>query len=191
MNNYEYIIASLPVLSQDDRSSGRLDVDGILEEISGQLSTSDRKWLDFVLDGFDPDKLDRDFYLRAARSGNGFIKEYFSYDLDVRNAKVSWLNRMLERPEGTDTLVMGEDEPEKFQEVQDVLATDDILARERGLDDLMWRKAEELTLMHVFDLDVILGFATRLKIIDRWLKLDPESGRQLFRKLVEEIRNTR
>ena len=37
----------------------------------------------------------------------------------------------------------------------------------------------------------ILGFTAKLKIIDRWNKLDPETGRELFRKLVDEIRKTR
>ena len=44
--------------------------------------------------------------------------------------------------------------------------------------------------MDVFDIEAILGFIAKLKIIDRWDKLDPETGRELFRKLVEEIRST-
>ena len=67
----------------------------------------------------------------------------------------------------------------------------DILARERGLDDLMWQEIDELTRMDVFDIEAILGFTAKLKIIDRWNKLDPETGRELFRKLVDEIRKTR
>ena len=30
----------------------------------------------------------------------------------------------------------------------------------------------------------------RLKITDRWLKLDEKTGKELFRKLVDEIRST-
>ena len=55
----------------------------------------------------------------------------------------------------------------------------------------MWNRIEEINVMKVFDLDVILGFTACLKIVDRWLKLDPETGRELFRKLVEEIRSSR
>ena len=44
--------------------------------------------------------------------------------------------------------------------------------------------------MDYFDLDAILGYVARLKIIDRWLQLDPDSGRALFRRLVEQIRST-
>ncbi|MBO5651574.1 MAG: DUF2764 family protein, partial [Selenomonas sp.] len=66
-----------------------------------------------------------------------------------------------------------------------------IRARERGLDDIMWAKADELVQMHIFDVDIILAFIAKLKIADRWNKLDPESGREMFRRLVQEIRNTR
>ena len=72
-----------------------------------------------------------------------------------------------------------------------VLEQSDILSRERGLDKLLWEKAEELTRMDLFDIDVILSFIAKLKITDRWNKLDPRTGREMFRKLVQEIRNTR
>ena len=44
--------------------------------------------------------------------------------------------------------------------------------------------------MDVFDIEVILGFTAKMKIIDRWDKLDPDTGHDLFRRLVEEIRAT-
>lgn len=54
----------------------------------------------------------------------------------------------------------------------------------------MWKKVDELTIMDVFDIEAILAFIVKLKIIDRWEKLDPATGRELFRKLVDEIRST-
>ena len=43
---------------------------------------------------------------------------------------------------------------------------------------------------HYFDLTVILGFIVKLKIIDRWMKLDEATGREMFRELVDEVRGT-
>lgn len=195
MNNYEYIIASLPVIGQDDRNSRELDVEEIHSMILENLDSRDRKHFETMLAGFDPDRLDADFYRSALSSSCGFIRKYFSYDLNVRNAKVEFLNGKLGRPEGMDMLLHDADsESDDFEgkdEVMAVLEQEDILGRERGLDDLMWKKCEELSLMHVFDLDVILGFTARLQIIDRWLRLDPATGRELFRKLVNEIRNSK
>ncbi len=186
LNNYEYIIASLPVLQPEFR--GPLDAGGILEEIRTQLSGKDAADLDFLLDGWDADKLDEAFYREASRRKNGFIRDYFAYDLRLRNAKVAWLNKALGRPDGQDMIPCGEEDFEDLPIANEVLSQQDILGRERGLDDLLWRRIDSLTIMHVFDMDVILGFAAKLKIVDRWLALDEDAGRELFHRLVAEIR---
>lgn len=193
MNNYEYIIASLPVLQQDNRNVS-IDVDEVIAEIRAQLGSKDSACLDTLLSGYDPEKLSVGFYSSACSSRQAFIRDYFRYDLLVRNAKVAYLNKELGRAEGLDMVVLeGDSEPDsgELPAVEEVLERKDILERERGLDDLMWNKVDELTVMHVFDLDLILGFVAKMKIIDRWLKLDPQTGRELFRKLVDEIRNTK
>lgn len=189
MNNYEYIIASLPV---PDESAGKLDAESVLADIKSLCSETDNRLIDLLLDSFDPDKLDAAFYERALSSHNAFIREYLRYDLRVRNVKVEYINRSLGRQEGIDVMPEpGDGDFDGKAEVDDVLEQSDILARERGLDKLMWNKADELVLMHVFDLDVILAFVAKIKITDRWNKLDPQTGRELFRRLVDEIRKTR
>ena len=193
MNNYEYIGASLPVITSDFR--GDLDYQGVIAEIRSQLSKKDEAILDTLLDGFDADKLDADFYRKALSSPDKFIRDYFSYDLDVRNTRVEFLNKALNRPDGMDIMVLDEEaEPVEFEgrrQVMGVLEGSDILERERGLDNLMWEKIDEIVGLQVFTLDAILGFAAKLQIIARWLRLDPETGRELFRKLVDEIRNNK
>lgn len=193
MNNYEYIVASLPVITSDYR--GQIDYDAVVGEIRSQLSKSDAAQLDTLLSGFVPENLDADFYRKALSSRDRFIREYFSFDLDLRNTRVEYLNGALGRPEGMDILVLDADadnrEFEDKPKVEAVLRGSDILARERGLDDLMWNKIDEITGLEVFTLDAILAFAAKLQIIVRWLKLDPETGRELFRKLVDEIRNNK
>lgn len=192
MNNYEYIVASLPVIASDYR--GPLDTDAIISEIRSQLSPKDEAVLDTLLKGFDSDSLDAEFYRTALASKNRFIAGYFGYDLDVRNCRVAYLNKALGRPEGQDLLVLDEDEPREFEDLEKVNAVlegSDILERERGLDDIMWERIDELTLMEVFTLGQILGFVAKLQIVARWLRLDPQTGRELFRQLVEEIRNNK
>ena len=193
MNNYEYIVASLPVITSDFR--GDLDYNGVIDEIRSQLSGKDSAVLDLLLSGFEAENLDAEFYKKALSSKDVFVREYFSYDLDVRNTRVEFLNKALNRPEGQDILVLDEEaEPREFEgyrQVMDVLEGSDILERERGLDDLMWTKIDEIVGLQVFTLDSILGFTAKLQIIARWLKLDPETGRELFRRLVDEIRNNK
>lgn len=194
MNNYEYIIAGLPVLQHGTGRGSGVDAEGILAEIRSQLSSRDSALLDFLLSGFEGDNLDADFYAKALKSRNRFIRSYFAYDLNLRNAKVEWINRTLSRPEGQDVLSPdGSQWTPEFEgraEIDAVLSGSDILGRERGLDELMWQRIEEITLSDLFDIELILAFAAKLKIVDRWEKLDPETGQKFFRKLVQDIRAT-
>ena len=194
MNNYEYIIACLPVLRpEDSRSPDSLDAAELIDEIRGQLSARDAAVLDTLLAGYDPAQMNEAFYRQALRHRDRFIREWFAFDLDLRNTATAFLNRSLGRPDGQDQILPAEREEAEFPEqeaVEAVLNDTDILRRERALDDLRWRKIEELTMMDWFDLDAILGFVARLKIIDRWLRLDPDSGRTFFRRLVEDIQST-
>ena len=190
MNNYEYIIASLPLLSKDGKEMP--DTDAILSEIREQLSAKDISTLDLLLSSFDPDKLDAEFYRKAAKDRNRFIREFFCLDLGIRNTKVEYLNSSLGRPEGTDIVILdpdGEDaEFEQKAEVEALLRTDDILGRERALDDFYWKTVDAITVLDYFDLDVVLAFVVKLKMVERWLRLDEATGRELFRKLVKEIK---
>ena len=193
MDNYAYIIASLPALQVEDPKTWNLSARELIDEIRDQLSAHDMAVLDLLLEGCDPEKLDADFYTKALQHGNRFIRDWFRFDLDLRNAMVAFLNDSLGRPEGQDLVLLAEREAEEFPEeeaVQQVLNRADLLKRERGLDDLRWQKVDELTAMDVFNLELILGFVAKLKIIDRWMQLDPEAGRALFRKLVEDVRST-
>ena len=190
MNNYEYIIASLPLLSKDEKEMP--DTDAILSEIREQLSAKDISTLDLLLSSFDPDKLDAEFYRKAAKDRNRFIREFFCLDLGIRNTKVEYLNSTLGRPEGTDVVVLdpdGEDPAfEQKAEVEALLRTDDILGRERALDDFYWKTVDAITVLDYFNLDVVLAFVVKLKMVERWLRLDEATGRELFRKLVKEIK---
>ena len=188
MNNYEYIIASLPLPGQ----AASLDASALVGEIRSQLSESDNSLMDILLGGFDTERLDEAFYTNALASRNAFIREYFLWDLRVRNTKTEYLNAKLGRPSGQDVIDLPDAlEYDARPEVESILAGTDILARERDLDSLMWDKCEQLTQLHIFDADIILAFTARLMITERWNRLDPATGREMFRSLVEEIRKTR
>ncbi len=190
MNNYEYIIASLPVLSSDWKLSKGIDYEGIIDMIRSQCSKKDNVLIDTLTNGFDEEKLGKEFYDEACSSKNGFISEYFSFDLKVRNAKVRYLNNALGRPADQDIFSDPVSTPEETERISSLFTTNDILERERGIDNLMWEKVDEMTLFNYFDMSVILGFIAKLHIITRWLKLDEETGREMFSRLVSEVKGT-
>jgi len=206
MSNFEYIIASLPFLTADYRYRDGSGFDAVIAELRENLSEKDGETLDFLLKGLRSGELDRDFYAEALSPPCRFIREYFRFDLNLRNAKVRYLNSALGRPEGMDILSgAGNDDdtdldidlqkftPGEFEEesaTEAVLSGEDLIEREKGLDDLVWEKADALSTFHYFDLTAVLAYVSKLAVVDRWLALDQQAGRERFRKLVEEVRGT-
>lgn len=191
MDNYEYIVASLPVVNQDNPSG--LDVDAIIEEIREQLSSSDRSLLDLFLKGYDQNSLGKDFYLQTRNSGNRFIRDFFNLDLAVRNARVAYINSSLGRPEGQDMVILDEEEQaddECCTGLDEILRDNDILRKERAMDDYIFAKIDEMSCFDLFNLNFILATIAKLKIVQRWLKLDPVEGEKMFREMVGRIRST-
>ncbi len=201
MNNYVYIIAGLPDFTPDWRQ-GEKSLDEYLSNIRELLSQKDNEVLDFVVKGFDKDSIDRDFYKEALSHRMGFIRDFFLFDLNLRNQKVRYLNLALGRDPEKDIISLRDPEAEEtglepeepeFKEsakLQSILEGNDILSRERGIDDLYWEKIDELTLFDYLNFDKILGMMVKMMIIRRWLLLDEESGRAMFKKLVDEVRGT-
>lgn len=190
MNNYEYIISSLPAISLDWKFGEGTSFDTYVGWIKSQLSDSDIKVVDRLLDGFKDENLNREFYEAALKDKERFIKEYFTFDLNVRNGKARFLNKAFERPIDQNTINLEVGEFTELQRLDEVLNAPDLLSRERGLDSMMWEKILQITTFNYFDLDAILGFIARLHIIDRWFALDEKTGREMFHRLVDEVRGT-
>ena len=201
MNNYVYIIAGLPDFTPDWRQ-GEKSLDEYLEQIRELLSVKDNTVLDFIVKGFDKDQIGLEFYKEALSHRLGFIREFFLFDFNVRNQKVKYLNNALGRDPEKDVLKLTDPEAEEngieseepeFKEsgkLQKILEGNDILSRERGIDDLYWDKIDELTLFDYLNFDKILGVMVKMMIIRRWLILDEDPGRAMFKKLVDEVRGT-
>ena len=190
MNNYVYIIAGLPVISSGQNLPEGVTAEGIIEQIKSQCSRKDCEVIDFLLSGFKDENLNEEFYRKALSHNSGFIREYFRFDLNLRNAKVRYINESLDRPENMDIMDVDGGVFEEKDKASEILHGIDILERERGLDDLSWEKINGMTIFNYFDMTVILAFIAKLNIIDRWLRLDEERGRELFRNLVNEVRGT-
>ena len=205
MSNFEYIIASLPVLVPDYNYADGKGFGSFIEEIRENLSETDSETMDLLLRGLDGSSLDEDFYATALRHRNRFIRQFFRFDLNLRNAKVRWLNDRLDRSPRQDVLTGENPEAEdadiegfrfhagEFEEaaaLEEILGETNLLRREKALDEMVWKKADELTVFDYFDIEAVLSFIVKLKIADRWLVLDPEEGRERFRRLVKEVKGT-
>ncbi len=190
MANYEYIISSLPAISREWKFGEGRTLDGYIEWIKSQLSDSDDKCVDRLLDGFKDECLDKGFYEAALKDSNRFIREYFTFDLGFRNIKARFLNKVFGRPVAQDTINIEIGEFEEAAKIEEILSGKDILARERGLDSIKWDKINKITTFSYFDLDAVLGIIAKMRLIERWEALDEESGREMFQNLIDETRGT-
>ena len=189
MSNFEYIISSLPYLTMDFKYAGQAGFNSVISDIKRDLDEKDQGLVEFLLKGFSDKELNADFYAAALRQRNRFLREYFRFDLNLRNAKVRYLNAQLGREPDQD-LMTGEDpeaedvdidgfrftggEFEEALKVDNILAEKDLVSREKGL----------------FDIEAVLAYIAKLRIVTRWLNLDEEVGRDVFRRLLKDVRGT-
>ena len=101
--------------------------------------------------------------------GNGFVSN------SILNSNTKDFGLEVELPYVSEVIALGENE--------------NLLAREKGLDQLKWNKVEELTLFDYFTIEVVLAYTIKLDIAYRWLELDEETGRKMFSKIIDDLKS--
>lgn len=189
MDNYVYIVAGLPELTSGFENTG-FDYAAVKESIMELLSEKDQQLVEFMEEGFDESTLGADFYDKAAKSKNRFIREYFDFDGRLRNMKVNYLAKRLGK-NGEDFVVeLPEADFDEEKQIQDILADADFVDREQRMDELKWEKASDIARMDYFNMNAILAFLVKAKTVQRWAELDAAKGQEMFKKLVAEVRGT-
>ena len=189
MDNYVYIVASLPELTAGFENTN-FDYAATKESIMELLSEKDKQLVELFEEGFNEETLGADFYAKAAASKNRFIREYFDFDGRLRNMKVAYLAKRLGK-QGDDYFVpMPEADFEEESHIKEILANADFVLREQKIDELKWEKASDIARLDCFNMNTILAFLAKAKTVQRWAELDKEKGEEMFRKLVKEVRGT-
>ena len=194
MGNYHYIIAGLPelVLNADNKS---FSYDAIRDSILYSSSEKDRRLVEWFEFGSDDKNLSSHFYRAAFKSKNRFIRLYFALDLEIRNRKVDFVAGKMERNSDAYKVQVKNDidlnlNEEQLTRLQSIFANKNILEKEQLLDKFKWDYITGMNEYGEFNMDVILAFLAKGKLIDRWNKLDAKAGEEMFRKLVDEVRGT-
>ena len=194
MGNYHYIIAGLPelVLNADNKA---FSYDSVREQIYLSSSEKDRRFIEWFDFGTNEDNLNAHFYRAAMNCKNRFIRLYFALDLEIRNRKVDFVAGKMERSGDAYKVQVNNDidlglNEEQLTRLQSIFANKNILEKEQLLDKFKWDYITGLNGYGEFNMDVILAFLAKGKLIDRWNKLDAKAGEEMFRKLVNEVRGT-
>jgi hypothetical protein len=143
------------------------------------------------------------YYNHVMQCKNVFLKNWFEFELNVTNILVAINSRnyrinpeyqiigdspvsaLLRRNQSKD-FGLGIEFPE-VEKLQQIAALPKIIDRERNLDLLKWHYLDEATAFHYFDIELIISYFIKLIIVDRWLKLDEETGRKMFKQILSDI----
>jgi Protein of unknown function (DUF2764). len=205
MNNYHYIISGLPdlVFGSDLKD---FSYDSIRNSIYEMCSDKDKRLIDWLEFGYDENNLSPTFYSNVINKDNKFISNYYILDLMIRNKKVSYVASRAKK-ESVKTNSSEAKEIEKFaillnekcrakmpesteERLTQIFDIQNILEKELAIDKYKWETINEIITFDYFNIDVILAFLAKAKIIERWSKLDKVAGKEMFVKLVNEVRGT-
>lgn len=197
MDNYHYIIAGLPDLILNGENKN-FSYQSIKDEIFRQCSDKDKRLIQWLEFGDNDTNLNSHFYCAALSHKNHFISEYFKMDLQIRNKKVAFLatsNKQKQDQTALSKYTINIDkdlemEPDDAARLQTVFETNNVLDKEQMLDKYKWEKINAFTVFNYFDINKILAFLAKARMIERWNKLDKNVGREMFKKLVNEVRGT-
>ncbi len=155
--------------------------------------------------GFAVDRILSMFYEYAMRSKNGFVSDWYRFNLDLNNIQSAFTARKY----GLDirSLIVGtgdvaealrtsgardwglSQEVNFFDEMARIQEVEDLTQREHSIDMLKWNWLEEKTFFHYFTVEILFSYMVRLGIIERWALLDRDSGQRLFRRLIGGLKD--
>ena len=80
-------------------------------------------------------------------------------------------------------------EVDVFESLVKISEITELVEREKKLDALRWNWMEDAIFFDYFTIERIFAFLLKLEMIERWISLDKERGNQLFRSIIESLKN--
>lgn len=158
------------------------------------------------------DQLNWLYYDEITTHSNAFIREWFTFDLDLRNVlaglncrKLSENSKNAEkdfsRPQSiicrndVSELVLKSNAPDfslssRFSWVEKLLSfsQDNLVEYEKDIDMLKWEMLNELTTFTYFQIETIIAFCIKLGMVERWQELEPQIGKEKLDRLLAELK---
>lgn len=137
------------------------------------------------------------------KNPNEFLRSWFEFDLHIRNIfsafnirkyKLSKEGAWIGDNEITDALKRSSLKDfglsNDFPLMEKLLTIDEdmnSMEKERSLDMLRWDYLNELNTFNYFTIEVLLAFVIKLLMVERWMLLDPETGKKMFKQIISEL----
>lgn len=145
------------------------------------------------------------YYSYGMSSNNAFIASWFEFNLNLNNILAALAARkykmevssvivgatsICEQLRTSNARDFGLNETlEYFEALQRIADIEELVEREKKVDMLKWKWLEDESFFHYFTIERIFVFLMQLEMIERWISLDKEKGNELFRKMIQNLKN--
>lgn len=135
---------------------------------------------------------------------NKFIREWNRLNLDITNI----LTAMLARKQGWNVadFIKGNGEVQEMirenktkdfdlthefdyvKTLMNIVDEEDPVKKEKMIDAFKWVWLDEKTFFNPFSLEAVYAYICKLEMQYRWAKLDPETGKETFKQIIDNLR---
>ena len=170
MASYYYLVATLPSLRYDGIAP--FSSTEFLNLCKEQVSTHHYQLISAALGGTD--------------GKNGLLQSYQQFSTMVRGELTEQRSRKLSL---SDSLYRNTSDKEAriSETVRQALSLEDVLQAELLLLLLHWKYIDDLVALHTFDIEGLLGYALKLKLLERKNLFIREEGNAEFKRLFSNI----
>lgn len=145
------------------------------------------------------------YYSYGMSSNNAFIASWFEFNLNLNNILAALVARKYKLE--VSSVIVGatsiceqlctsnardfglNETLEYFEALQRIADIEELVEREKKVDMLKWKWLEDESFFHYFTIERIFVFLMQLEMIERWISLDKEKGNELFRKMIQDLKN--
>ncbi len=145
------------------------------------------------------------YYDYALHCNNKFVSAWFELNLNINNVLAAytarkykieispnvigstWVSEAIRTSNAREFGLSGE--LEYMETLQRIGEMEELVEREKRIDLLKWNWLDEATFFEYFTVEKIFAFLLRIEMIGRWISLDKEKGNEIFRKLIDSLKN--
>lgn len=188
------------------RQNAELSEPSILPEYISQMIAAFREGINIIEGQSWENQLISLYYNHIFNVKNAFLKDWFEFELNITNIFTaincrnhhinpepeiigdSVISSLLRKNQSKD-YGLGIEFP-MVEKLLQIATLPNIIDKERSIDLLKWNYLDEMTVFHYFDIELIISYLIKLMIVDRWLKLDKETGQEMFKRIVSDIKKS-
>lgn len=146
------------------------------------------------------------YYEYAMSCKNEFVSDWFEFELNTLNletaivCKNNGINPSDQIVGGNDVSeILGRSSSRDFgvssvfpnaEQIIKIYDEKNLMEREKKIDLMKWQWLDENTFFHYFTVEKLISQYIKMQCIERWMNLDENVGKELFRKLINDMKNS-